>query len=151
MPLRTCLYLFGKWVRQMREEKGVCLMEPGQQYSHDMHLCALATWSGEMCNTKQSYIIMGAGYPSTYSYNHCCFERALFSPQTGTSGCVYSTSVGESKLGSPSTLTSGLICGSCTSSFMTASRQVSVAVWRIWVYRSLAESTVVSEGPSLAR
>ena len=65
----------------MREEKGVCLMEPGQQYSHDMHLCALATWSGEMCNTKQSYIIMGAGYLHTVitivALNGLCFLHRL--------------------------------------------------------------------------
>ena len=50
-PLPTCLYLFGKWVTVLSEEKGVCLMEPGQQYGcHDMNLCALATWSGENLN-----------------------------------------------------------------------------------------------------
>lgn len=47
VPLPTCLYLFGKWLRKLKEERELCLMEPGQQYSHDLELCALATWSGE--------------------------------------------------------------------------------------------------------
>ena len=48
VPLPTCLYLFGRWVRSLREERGVCLMEPGQGYSScDDNLCALATWSGK--------------------------------------------------------------------------------------------------------
>ena len=34
-------------MRKLREEKQLVLMEPGQQYSEEMALCALATWSGE--------------------------------------------------------------------------------------------------------
>ena len=34
-------------MRSLREGKGVCLMEPGHEYStSDGNLCALATWSG---------------------------------------------------------------------------------------------------------
>lgn len=47
VPLATCLYLFGKWVRKLTEERNVIIMEPGLAYSEDMVLCALATWSGE--------------------------------------------------------------------------------------------------------
>jgi len=38
--------LFNMWLRKLREERGVLLMEPGQQYSEDMTLSALATWTG---------------------------------------------------------------------------------------------------------
>lgn len=54
MPLPTCLYLFGRWVKSLREEKEVCLMEPGQEYSSCAdNLCAIATWSGENNITRQ--------------------------------------------------------------------------------------------------
>ena len=46
VPLATCLYLFGCWVRKITEERGVVIMEPGKEYSEEMLLCALATWSG---------------------------------------------------------------------------------------------------------
>lgn len=47
VPLPTCLYLFGRWLRKVSEERGVVLMEPGQEYGEEMVLCALATWSGK--------------------------------------------------------------------------------------------------------
>ena len=46
VPLATCLYLFGRWVKKIKEERGVVIMEPGKEYSQEMSLCALATWSG---------------------------------------------------------------------------------------------------------
>ena len=46
VPIATCLCLFGCWVRKLQEERRVVLMEPGQKYSEEMALCALATWSG---------------------------------------------------------------------------------------------------------
>ena len=60
VPLATCLYLFGRWVRKVSEERGVVLMEPGQEYCEEMILCALATWSG------RSVCI------SDCSYHNCC-------------------------------------------------------------------------------
>ena len=47
VPLATCLYLFGRWMRKVSEGRGVVLMEPGQEYCEEMILCALATWSGK--------------------------------------------------------------------------------------------------------
>ena len=48
VPVATCLYLFGRWVRKMTEERGVVIMEPGKDYTEEMSLCALATWSGKL-------------------------------------------------------------------------------------------------------
>ena len=46
--MATCLYLFGRWVRKITEESGVVIMEPGKDYTEEMSLCALATWSGKL-------------------------------------------------------------------------------------------------------
>ena len=45
IPLPTCLYLFRKWVEQLKQEMGVVLMEPGCEYMDQDDLCALVTWS----------------------------------------------------------------------------------------------------------
>ncbi len=45
VPLPTCLLLFNQWLQKLREEVGVVLMEPGQEYCADDGLCALATWT----------------------------------------------------------------------------------------------------------
>ena len=63
VPLATCLYLFGRWVRKVSEERGVVLMEPGQEYREEMNLCALATWSGERIRLHSC---------------HCCFGFVVF-------------------------------------------------------------------------
>ena len=47
IPLRTCLYLFGRWIEDLRMERGVVLLEPGKEFSEELALCALVTWSGE--------------------------------------------------------------------------------------------------------
>ena len=46
VPLPTCLMLFNRWLKKLREERGVQLMEPGQEYIEEMTLSALATWTG---------------------------------------------------------------------------------------------------------
>ena len=46
VPLATCLFLFSKWLKELKEQRGLCLMEPGHQYRPDRELCALATWTG---------------------------------------------------------------------------------------------------------
>ncbi len=47
VPLPTCIWLFNTWLRRLREEKGIELMEPGREYSEEMALSALGTWTGE--------------------------------------------------------------------------------------------------------
>ena len=47
VPLPTCLRLFNLWVRGIAEEREITLMEPGKEYSEQLSLCALGTWSGE--------------------------------------------------------------------------------------------------------
>ena len=95
IPLPTCLFLFSKWLRQLKEERGVCLMEPGQQYSHNLELCALATWSGE----ESQYFLEESSH----------IHQQLISFQTGTLVCVCIMNAEESRSGSLPTLTSGLI------------------------------------------
>eukprot|EP00731_Ephydatia_muelleri_P024305 Em0016g576a len=45
LPLPTCLMIFNKWVKELREASSITLVEPGHQYSEDDKLCAIATWT----------------------------------------------------------------------------------------------------------
>ncbi len=47
VPLPTCIRLFNQWLRRLREEQGIELMEPGREYSEGMTLSALVTWTGK--------------------------------------------------------------------------------------------------------
>ena len=47
VPLPTCLRLFRQWVGSVSQRWSMLLMEPGHQYSEELNLCALATWSGK--------------------------------------------------------------------------------------------------------
>ncbi len=61
IPLPTCLYAFNQWVKKLRDEMGVVLMEPEGKYTEEESLCAIATWSdwdlgvclNYECNRKQ--------------------------------------------------------------------------------------------------
>ena len=45
LPLPTCLMIFKKWVKELKEVSNITLVEPGHQYSEDDKLCAIATWT----------------------------------------------------------------------------------------------------------
>ena len=68
VPIATCLYLFSRWMRKLSEERHVVLMEPGQEYSEEMDLCALATWSGKANNCALGYMISACIRASIHSY-----------------------------------------------------------------------------------
>ena len=46
LPLPTCLMMFNKWVREMREAFAIVLVEPEHRYPEEAKLCAIATWTG---------------------------------------------------------------------------------------------------------
>lgn len=69
LPLPTCLMIFKKWVKELKEVSNITLVEPGHQYSEDDKLCAIATWTGGCCHSN-----MGMCYCHS-NMGVCCYHN----------------------------------------------------------------------------